>query len=87
MRQCQFIIGFGLREREGVFFNDFDILMGIFEVDKKFLKEGMERVRKDYEEKRVKQKFLEIMMMILVWDFQGFEELLLQCVKFIEVVC
>lgn len=86
MRQRQFITGLGLREREGVLPNDLDILMGIFEADKKFLKEGTERVRKDYEEKRAKQKSSETMMMTLAWDLQGFEELLSQCVKFTEVV-
>ena len=86
MRQHQFITGLGLKEREGVLHNDLDILLGIFEGDKKFLKEGTEKVRKDYEEKRAKQKSSETMMMTLAWDLHGFEELLSQCVKFTEVV-
>ena len=86
MRQHQFITGLGLKEREGVLPNDLDILLGIFEADNKFLKEGMEKVRKDYEEKRAKQKSSETMMMTLAWDLHGFEELLSQCVKFTEVV-
>ena len=86
MRQRQFITGLGLKEREGVLPNDLDILLGIFEGDKKFLKEGTEKVRKDYEEKRAKQKSSETMMMTLAWDLHGFEELLSQCVKFTEVL-
>ena len=86
MRQRQFITGLGLKEREGVLPNDLDILLGNFDADKEFLKEGTEKVRKDYEEKRAKQKSSETMMMTLAWDLHGFEELLSQCVKFTEVV-
>ena len=60
--------------------------MGNFEADKEFLKERTEKVRKDYEEKRAKQKSSETMMMTLAWDLHGFEELLSQCAKFTEVV-
>ena len=85
MRQRQFITGLGLKEREGVLPNDLNILLGNFEADKEFLKQGTEKVRKDYEEKRAKQKSSETMM-TLAWDLHGFEELLSQCVKFTEVV-
>ena len=85
-RQRQFITGLGLKEREGVLPQDFDILLGNFASDKEFLKEGTEKARRDYEEKRVKQKSSEAVMMTLAWDLHGFEELLSQCVKFTEVV-
>lgn len=83
-RHHQFITGLGLKEREGILPNDLDILLRNFKADKKFLKEGMEKVRK---EKRAKQKSSESVMMTLAWDLHGFEELLSQCVNFTEVVC
>ena len=85
MRQRQFITELGLRER-GVLPNDLDILMGIFEADMKFLKQGTEKVRKDYEEKRATQKSSDTTMMTLAWELHGLEELLSQFVKFTEVV-
>ena len=82
MKQRQFITGLGLKEREAVLSPDCDVLLENFAADEKFLKEGMEKARKDYEDKRAKQKSSDAMMMSLAWELTGFEELLAQCMKF-----
>lgn len=85
MKQRQFITGLGLKEREAVLSPDCDVLLENFAADETFLKEGMEKARKDYENKRAKQKLSDAMMS-LAWELTGFEELLAHCVKFQGII-
>lgn len=86
MRQRQFITGLGLKNREAVLGQDFDVLLEGLTADETLLKQGKEKVRKEYEEKRAKQISSEAVMMALAWDLTGFEELLAQCVTFQDTV-
>ena len=86
MKQPQFITGLGLKEREAVLSPDFNVLLENFAADETFLKQGMEKARKDYEDKRAKQKSSDAMMMSLACELTSFEELLAQCVKFQGII-
>lgn len=54
--------------------------------DAEFLNQGKEKARKEYEEKRAKQRSSEAIMMALAWGLTGFEELSSQCAVFKDVI-